>query len=209
MTSAFFTEVSGLGWRPGLNPDLIAARRFECSSHCVILAAALAIPADAAHAAIDHFETKIRPVLAARCYPCHSTSAAAPQGGLLLDSAQGIRRGGNDGPVIQPGDPEHSLLIRAIRYTDQQLKMPPGEPLSPEVVAEFELWIREGASLPADPSTVEKKPQPSLWSLQKPRLPTLPAVTNQGWVRKDIDRFILSRLEASGLGPAPRPTSER
>jgi hypothetical protein len=105
--------------------------------------------------------------------------------------------------VIQPGDPEHSLLIRAIRYTDKQLKMPPGEPLSPEVVAEFELWIREGASLPADPSTVEKKPQPSLWSLQKPRLPALPAVASQGWVRNDIDRFILSRLEASGLGPAP------
>src|SRR6202041_2044677 len=93
----------------------------------VMLAAALAIPAAAEHAAIDHFETKIRPVLASRCYPCHSAAAAAPQGGLRLDSAEGIRRGGNDGPVIQPGDPDHSLLIRAIRYTDKNLKMPPGE----------------------------------------------------------------------------------
>jgi hypothetical protein len=171
--------------------------------HLVMFAAALAIPADAEQAATDHFETKIRPVLASRCYPCHSTAAPAPQGGLLLDSSQGIRRGGNSGSVIQPGDPEHSLIIRAIRRTDKNLQMPPGEPLSPEIVAEFESWIREGASLPADPSTVENKPQPSLWSLQKPKLPALPAVTRQGWVRNDIDRFILSRLEANGLGPAP------
>ncbi|MCI0363677.1 MAG: DUF1549 domain-containing protein, partial [Phycisphaerales bacterium] len=167
-----------------------------------ILLAALAIGADAQNAAVDHFEKTIRPVLASRCYSCHSTSAAAPQGGLLLDSPQGIRRGGNSGPAIQPGDPEHSLLIRAIRHTDKKLKMPPGDPLSPELVAEFELWIREGASLPAEPLTIDKK-QPLLWSLQKPRLPALPAVRSQGWVRNDIDRFILSRLEARDLSPSP------
>jgi len=168
-----------------------------------MLAAAIAIRAPAQNAAIDRFETNIRPVLVSRCYPCHSQSAPAPQGGLLLDSAQGIRRGGNSGPVLRPGDPEHSLLIRAIRRTDEKLKMPPGEPLPSEVVAEFELWIREGASLPPDPATIEKRQQPSLWSLKKPELATLPAVKGQGWVRNDIDRFILSRLEASGLGPAP------
>ena len=168
-----------------------------------ILAAAFAIPADAQNAAIEQFEKKIRPVLASRCYPCHSKSAIAPQGGLLLDSAQGIRRGGNSGPVIEAGDPEHSLLIRAIRRTDEKIKMPPGEPLSSELVAEFENWIREGASLPPDSSTVQEKQQPALWSLNKPRLPKLPGVKGQGWVRNDIDRFILSRLEASSLGPAP------
>ncbi len=167
-----------------------------------ILIAALAIGANAQNAATDHFEKKIRPVLASRCYACHSRSAPAPQGGLLLDSTQGIRRGGNSGPVILPGDPEHSLLMRAIRYTDKNLKMPPGNPLSPEIVADFELWIREGASPPAEPLTIDKK-QPSLWSLQKPRLPPFPAVRDQGWVRNDIDRFILSRLEARGLGPSP------
>ncbi len=97
-----------------------------------VLVAALALPVDAQNAAVDQFETKIRPVLVSRCYPCHSKSAPTPQGGLLLDSTQGIRRGGNDGPVIQPGDPEHSLLIRAIRRTDEKLKMPPGDPLPPE-----------------------------------------------------------------------------
>ena len=121
------------------------------------LLAALAIAAGPQNAAIDHFETKIRPVLALHCYACHSKSIATPQGGLLLDSPQGIRRGGNSGALIQPGDPANSLLIRALRHTDKKLKMPPGDPVSPEVVADFELWIREGASLPAEPETTDKK----------------------------------------------------
>ena len=99
------------------------------------MAAAVAIAAAAQEAALDRFEKKIRPVLAARCYACHSASAAAPQGGLLLDSTNSIQRGGNSGDVIQPGNPEQSLLIRAIRYTDKKLKMPPGNPLPPDVVA--------------------------------------------------------------------------
>ena len=163
---------------------------------------ALAIVAQAQNTEIDHFEKKIRPVLAARCYLCHSTSAVTPQGGLLLDSAQGIRRGGNSGPAIQPGDPERSLLMRAIRHTDNKLKMPPGDPLSPEIVAEFELWIREGAHLPVEQASVEKK-QSLLWSLQKPRMPALPNVKTKGWTRNDIDLFILNRLEARELTPSP------
>src|SRR6516164_11020658 len=98
----------------------------------------------------DRFEKRIRPVLAQRCYQCHSSSAAAPQGGLLLDSAAGIRRGGNSGTVVRPGNPESSLLIRAIRYQDKNLKMPPGGALPPETVVDFETWIREGATLPED-----------------------------------------------------------
>ncbi len=120
------------------------------------LLADLAIAAGPQNAAIDHFEKKVRPVLASHCYACHSKSAATPQGGLLLDSTHGIRRGGNSGPAILPGNPDNSLLIRAIRHTDKKLKMPPGDPLSPEVVADFELWIREGASLPADAVATDK-----------------------------------------------------
>src|SRR5688572_23307612 len=121
------------------------------------LLAALAIAAGAQNASVDHFEKKVRPVLATHCYACHSKSAVTPQGGLLLDSTQGIRKGGNSGPAIQPGDPDTSLLIRALRHTDKKLKMPPGEPLSSEVVADFELWIRDGASLPDEAQTTDKK----------------------------------------------------
>jgi hypothetical protein len=165
------------------------------------LLAALVIAASPQNEAIDRFEKKIRPVLASQCYACHSKSAAAPQGGLLLDSTQGIRRGGNSGPVIQPGDPDNSLLIRAIRHTDKKLKMPPADPLSSEVVADFELWIHEGASLPADAVGIDKK-QTVLWSLQKPKLSTLPPVRDSSWIRNDIDRFVLSRLEARNLSPS-------
>ena len=75
------------------------------------------------------FEEKIRPVLATRCFVCHSTNAVKVQGGLLLDSPAGLKRGGNSGEVIVPGDPEKSLLVHALRYQDKDLEMPPGKPL--------------------------------------------------------------------------------
>ena len=167
-----------------------------------ITAAIAAIAVAAQDAALDRFEKEIRPVLAARCYACHSASAATPQGGLLLDSADGIRRGGNSGVVVRPGNPDLSLLIRAIRHTDKTLKMPPGNPLPPDVVAKFEAWVREGAPLPEDRVTPVKK-QPVLWSLTRPALPGPPAVHEQQWIRNDVDRFILSKLEAKNLAPSP------
>src|SRR5215813_1315774 len=109
-----------------------------------------AIAACAQNPALDHFEKKIRPVLASRCYACHGSALSAPQAGLVLETSGGIRKGGRSGPVIRVGDPEDSLMIRALRYTDKKLKMPPGGPLPPEVIADFELWIREGAALPAE-----------------------------------------------------------
>ena len=92
-----------------------------------IAAAVAAIAAAAQDTALDRFEKEIRPVLAARCYACHSASAATLQGGLLLDSADGIRRGGNSGVVVQPGNPDQSLLIRAIRGTDKIAEDAAGE----------------------------------------------------------------------------------
>jgi hypothetical protein len=80
--------------------------------------------------------------------------------------------------------------------------MPPGDPLSPEVVTDFERWVREGAALPSEALANDEK-RSSLWSLKKPQLPPLPAVRDQGWVRNDIDYFILNRLEARNLGPSP------
>src|SRR5215471_3414184 len=111
--------------------------------------------------------------------PATAPRPPAPQGGLRLDSTDAIRRGGNSGIVIQPGSP-----------------------LPPEVVADFEAWVREGAALPEDRVQAVKK-QPVLWSLKKPGLPALPAVQGQQGIRNDVDRFILSRLEAKGLTPAP------
>ena len=93
--------------------------------------------------------------------------------------------------IVQPGEPDRSLLLRALRYTDKTLKMPPGKPLAPEVVAEFEAWVRAGASMPADQPKVDKR-QAELWSLQKPQLPAIPAVSDQRLIRNDIDAFVVT-----------------
>src|SRR5687767_10374129 len=93
---------------------------------------------------LDFFEKKIRPVLVDRCYECHSTGAKTIEGSLVVDSRAGLRKGGDQGPAVVPGDLDQSLLIRAIRYTDKDLQMPPKEALPAEVVADFESWVKRG-----------------------------------------------------------------
>ena len=158
---------------------------------------------DPAAESLNLFETKIRPVLAARCYGCHSMQAVKIQGGLLLDSAAGVKHGGNSGRSIEPGDPAKSLLIRAIHYQDQNLQMPPGKPLDAELVADFENWVRSGAAMPVD--ALASKPldkRREFWSFQQPKDHAPPSVKNQAWPRNEIDRFILAKLEEKGLTPS-------
>src|SRR5215831_3688885 len=100
-------------------------------------------------AEIDFFEKKIRPVLTANCYACHSGQGKRPQSGLLLDSREGMLKGGASGiPAIVPGDPDKSRLILAIRYSDQSLHMPPKGPRAQDVVKDFGTWVRMGAPDP-------------------------------------------------------------
>src|SRR5262245_11227697 len=74
---------------------------------------------------IEFFEKRIRPLLAKRCYECHSASAKKLKGGLTLDSKAGWSRGGDTGPALVPGKPDRSLLIKAVRWADRDLQMPP------------------------------------------------------------------------------------
>src|SRR5438128_2204446 len=99
-------------------------------------------------AGIELFETKIRPVLAKSCYGCHSRDLSAPMAGLLLDTRDGIRKGGTNGPAIAPGKPDESLLIRAIRHDGR--KMPPGAKLPDGVIDDFEKWVAMGAPDPRE-----------------------------------------------------------
>src|SRR5689334_10851686 len=83
-----------------------------------------AIPAPTSPEDFGFFEEKVRPVLAEHCYQCHSAEASKVKGGLRLDSREGIRRGGDSGrPAVVPGEPEKSLLVQAIRYTNEDLRM--------------------------------------------------------------------------------------
>src|SRR5215218_8165571 len=89
---------------------------------------------------LDFFEKNIRPVLVERCYECHSVGKKS-KGKLLLDSREGLLKGGETGPAVVPGVVEKSLLISAIRYSHEDLQMPPKDPLTKEQVAAFVRWV--------------------------------------------------------------------
>ena len=157
----------------------------------------------------DFFERKVRPLFVEHCYECHSTASGKSKGGLLLDSRQGWQTGGDSGPAIVPRDPEVSLLLQAIRYTNPDLEMPPDGRLSEEQVKIMEDWVRSGAPDPregvsqATASSIDIEQGRQFWAFQPPVSPSIPAVQNQRWPKSAIDFFILSRLEKSGIQPVP------
>jgi hypothetical protein len=161
---------------------------------------------------IAFFESKVRPVLVERCYECHSAKSEKIRGGFLLDSRAGIRKGGDTGPAIAPGDPEASLLIEAIRHKSEDLAMPPKKKLPPEQIAALEEWVRMGAPDPRGDDTLAVVQAKSAidwakarqwWSFQPLKSPEPPRVKDKSWPANDLDRFILARIEAAGLRPAP------
>ena len=151
------------------------------------------------------FEKKIRPVLVSQCYTCHSEEAKKDKGSLLLDTRDGIRKGGDTGPAVVPGDTRRSLLVKAIHQKDEKLKMPPKSKLSDEVVADFEKWIAGGAADPREGKVavahkeidIEKGRQ--FWAFQPVKATPAPAVKDAGWPKTDSDRFLLAALEAKNL----------
>ena len=107
---------------------------------------------------IEFFEKKIRPVLAERCYQCHSAEAASTgtlMGKLQLDTREGVQQGGSRGPAVVPGQPDQSMLIEALKYTDRNLQMPPGGKLPDAVIADFVQWVALGAPDPRDAKAVD------------------------------------------------------
>jgi hypothetical protein len=168
-------------------------------------------------AGTEFFERKVRPVLVEHCYKCHSLEAKKPKGGLLLDSRQGIRKGGDTGPAVLPGQPGKSLLLKAIHYADDELKMPPSGKLPETVIADLRRWIEMGAPDPRDkalptgalswPAVLRSRRQ--WWSLQPVHKPEVPKIQNRLWSNHPIDHFLLARLEQAGIrpnGPADRRT---
>lgn len=154
------------------------------------------------------FEKRIRPLLAEKCYECHSAQAETPEGELLVDSRATLRRGGAKGAAVVPGDPDKSLLVEAVRYRNPDLQMPPDEKLSQAEIADLERWVRIGAPDPRIRPThhlgkqIDVAAAREFWSLRKIAAPSPPPVNNRRWPRTDIDRFILAKLEGQGLEPA-------
>ena len=119
--------------KPVLNGKSRVPRPPATSLKWILLCCAAASPAWAADGEdVVFFEKKIRPILVKRCYQCHSEKAKEQEGGLLLDRRSGWLKGGNTEKAVLPGNPDASLLIRAIRYQDEALQMPPNKKLPAE-----------------------------------------------------------------------------
>lgn len=156
--------------------------------------------------ALQFFETKIRPVLVEQCYGCHSADGQGIRGGLMVDSREGLRGGGESGAAVVPGNLDDSLLWSAINFEDFQ--MPPRQQLPTAVLNDFKQWILMGAP---DPRTgeiemVQTKVTPEVieagrrhWAFQPPSMPKIPSIKNSSWPQNDIDRLIISAHREAGL----------
>ena len=155
--------------------------------------------------AVEFFEAKVRPLLAEHCYSCHG--AKKQNAGLRLDSATGMKQGSDSGPVLIPGDPVKSRLLKAVRR-EGDAPMPPNKPLPPEAVIVLTEWVKTGAVFPDDQALKPVGPDARKhWAYQPVKDVTPPAV--KGAAVNAVDRFLLAKLEGQGLSfaaPADRRT---
>jgi Protein of unknown function (DUF1553)/Protein of unknown function (DUF1549)/Planctomycete cytochrome C len=182
-------------------------------------------------AATEFFEKAVRPLLVERCQTCHG--AEKSKGGLKLTNRVAILKGGDSGRAVVPGEPDESLLVRAVEYRDEP-KMPPKKKLSDSQIAVLKKWIKTGAVWPrtgaetssarvaspedselllppsqlAGTSATFTDQQRSFWAFQPVDDPPPPAVKDTARVRSPVDAFVLAKVEEQGLTPAP-PADKR
>lgn len=165
---------------------------------CAISTSVLADDSAADDSTGRFFEERIRPLFIDRCQKCHS--GATPKGGLRLDSGEGMRRGGESGPVVSV-QPAESRLIQAVRH-ENGLKMPPNAKLSDEQIADLIKWVKDGAVWPEATSTATPAAAVAHWAFQPVSSVRLPPGEPQ-WSGHPIDRFIAAKWKEEGLRPAP------
>lgn len=162
-----------------------------------------AVAAGPSSADLEFFENHVRPLLVAHCFECHGTDTQWAE--LRVDSRQGLLTGGESGPAIALGDPAQSLLLRAVKRSEE-LQMPPDNPLSDEQVAVLEEWITRGAPWPTnEPNSQDTRAeaQRAHWAFQPLTHPEPPTVQNVGSLRTPVDAFVLAKLEERALAPSP------
>ena len=157
---------------------------------------------------LEFYERRVRPLLSRRCYKCHSQRSKPIEGGLRLDRAAAIRRGGDSGPLLIPKKPRQSRLIEAVEYRNADLQMPPKAKLPAPEIAILREWVRRGAPLPKDRplgtpgKSSDRKSGREFWSFQPVVDPEIPKSGGPD-VRNDIDRFVRRRLKLAGLQAVP------
>jgi hypothetical protein len=163
------------------------------------------------------FEQKVRPLLADKCFSCHSVNSGKQKGGLLLDSRDAILKGGESGPAAAEGKPDQSLMIRAVQYHEPDLQMPPKEKLSSKEVATLAEWILGGLHFPSPHTNVGVKRKVDLaegrkfWAFQPLTRSNPPVIQSDGHVRSQgrIDDYIFGKLAQHSIAPsteAPKVT---
>ena len=204
---------------------MLARRPFAA---CLAAAAILAVAAagawaeEANAAAGEHFERQIRPLLAAKCWKCHGPDKQ--EASLRLDSAAAVAAGGDSGPAIAAGDPEHSLLVQAIRRQGD-IKMPPDETLDDGQVSLLVAWVKSGAAWPRYPDADQHDAERSsaeallaappandgdpLWAFRPMGHPQPPIIRAAGEPASPLDRFLIAKAESLGLALRRRLTGGR
>lgn len=161
------------------------------------------------------FETEVRPILVARCYECHSEQEGKDKGGLWLDRKAGWEQGGDAGPTLVPGDVEASLLIHSIEYGDEDLQMPPKSKLPDSEIEILKKWVAMGAPDPRDEALAGAMRKEAIdydsaresWAFRPLDNVEPPAVSDESWIRSDVDRFLLAELDRAGLEPTSNAES--
>src|SRR5436190_5300896 len=159
--------------------------------YLVMLAIVVAAMAAGRAASVD-FKAEIAPILIKRCSECHGPDKQKAK--LRLDSRSAAVQAGESGhPAVSPGHPEESEMIKRVTSSDPDELMPPkGARLTEQEVAALRQWIKDGAVWPE---------MQQHWAFVKPVRPSLPPVSHESWVRNEIDRFVLARLDKEGLSP--------
>jgi hypothetical protein len=205
---------------PMLNTLTLKSIRLWICSLGLLLAGLPPLLAEQDTTEVEFFESRIRPILAQDCYECHR-SKGPQKGGLALDHRDALRRGGDSGPAIVPGQPADSLLIQAIHQTSEDLQMPKsGAKLEASVIADFEAWIAKGAVDPRDhpPSEEELETDTNWeavmerrkqwWSFQPIKAVDIPYPPDATRHMHPVDAFIADKLKEAGLKPSEEANGE-
>src|SRR5438105_9979853 len=197
------SDMNVKAWRRYLSiMAAVAMGRWLLLTPLVLLSVAAAPAPAPTPEGTEFFEKKIRPLLVDNCFRCHSASSEKLKGSLKLDSREAALRGGESGkPAIVPAEPEKSLLIEAVRWSNGDLLMPPKKQLSDQQIADLTTWIKMGAPYGAT-GGLPPAPSPVFWPAIAPQEVSVPRNLNP------IDYFIQLKLREKNLLPPP-PASKR
>ncbi|MGE3818365.1 MAG: PSD1 and planctomycete cytochrome C domain-containing protein [Isosphaeraceae bacterium] len=152
-------------------------------------------------AAPEFFQERVAPILERRCLRCHDQTSA--KGGLALDRAETLLKGGVGGPAIVPGNADESYLLEMVSGDPPEMPQK-GDPLTPEEVADLRAWVERGARWPEGLVLKDRRLEGQTWWAFAPLVrPAIPRVNRPDGVRTPVDAFVLAKLEAEGLTPNP------